>query len=167
MPLSMRPWSINCYVLSKEWFRCGSVDLKVSDLSASSSSVKPWGTIWSCHLSSYLSWRTWSNKCQIQGAGYPHQNIPRNCSNPKIQTQLAPHPSVQIPCAGGHQHTRPMVPTILPCYILRDDQVFTPWYSSEYSQSEYWPMGETSNRAGSYDEHGSRTTAVHPMQRRV
>ena len=42
MPLSMRPWSINCYVLSKEWFRCGSVDLKVSDLSASSSSVKPW-----------------------------------------------------------------------------------------------------------------------------
>ena len=40
MPLSMRPWSINCYVLSKVWFRCGSVDLRVSDLSAISSSVK-------------------------------------------------------------------------------------------------------------------------------
>ena len=42
MPLSMRPWSINCYVLSKVWFRCGSVDLRVSDLSAISSSVKSW-----------------------------------------------------------------------------------------------------------------------------
>ena len=26
MPLTMRPWSINCYVLSKVWFKCGSVD---------------------------------------------------------------------------------------------------------------------------------------------
>ena len=42
MPLTMRPWSINCYVLSKVWFRCGSVDLRVSDLSAISSSVKSW-----------------------------------------------------------------------------------------------------------------------------
>ena len=42
MPLSMRPWSINCYVLSKVWFRCRSVDLRVSDLSAISSSVKSW-----------------------------------------------------------------------------------------------------------------------------
>ena len=42
MPLSMRPWSINCYVLSKVWFRCGSVDLRVTDLSAISSSVKSW-----------------------------------------------------------------------------------------------------------------------------
>ena len=42
MPLTMRPWSINCYVTSKVWFRCGSVDLRVADTSAISSSVKSW-----------------------------------------------------------------------------------------------------------------------------
>ena len=42
MPLTMRPWSINCYVLSKVWFRCGSVDLRVADISAITSSVKSW-----------------------------------------------------------------------------------------------------------------------------
>ena len=42
MPLTMRPWSINCYVLSKVWFKCGSVDLRVSDISAINSSVKSW-----------------------------------------------------------------------------------------------------------------------------
>ena len=42
MPLTMRPCSINCYVTSKVWFRCGSVDLRVADTSAISSSVKSW-----------------------------------------------------------------------------------------------------------------------------
>ena len=42
MPLTMRPWSVNCYVLSKVWFKCGTVDLRVSDLAASKTSVKSW-----------------------------------------------------------------------------------------------------------------------------
>ena len=42
MPLSMRPWSINSYVLSKVWFKCGTVDLRVSDINAINSSVKSW-----------------------------------------------------------------------------------------------------------------------------
>ena len=42
MPLTMRPWSINSFVLSKVWFRCGSVDLRVADISAITSSVKSW-----------------------------------------------------------------------------------------------------------------------------
>ena len=42
MPLIIRPWSVNCYVLSKVWFKCGSVDLRVSDLTAINKSVKSW-----------------------------------------------------------------------------------------------------------------------------
>ena len=42
MPLTMRPWSINSYVLSKVWFKCGTVDLRVSDISAINSAVKSW-----------------------------------------------------------------------------------------------------------------------------
>ena len=34
MPLTMRPWSINIYVLSKVWFKCGTVDLRDSDITA-------------------------------------------------------------------------------------------------------------------------------------
>ena len=42
MPLVLRPWSTNSYVMSKVWFRCGSVDLRVGDISAINSSVKSW-----------------------------------------------------------------------------------------------------------------------------
>ena len=42
MPLSMRPSSVNSFVLSKVWFRCSSVDLRVADISAINSSVKSW-----------------------------------------------------------------------------------------------------------------------------
>ena len=42
MPLVLRPWSVNSYVMSKVWFRCGSVDLRVGDISAINSSVKSW-----------------------------------------------------------------------------------------------------------------------------
>ena len=42
MPLTMRPWSINSFVLSKVWFRCGSIDLRVSDISAINSAIKSW-----------------------------------------------------------------------------------------------------------------------------
>ena len=42
MPLSMRPSSVNSFVLSKVWFRCSSVDLRVADITAVNSSVKSW-----------------------------------------------------------------------------------------------------------------------------
>ena len=42
MPLTMRPWSVNCYVLSKIWFKCGSVDLRVCDINTIQSSIKSW-----------------------------------------------------------------------------------------------------------------------------
>ena len=42
MHLSMRPWSLNSFVLSKVWFRCSTVDLRLSDISAINSSVKSW-----------------------------------------------------------------------------------------------------------------------------
>ena len=42
MPLTMRPWSVNSFVLSKVWFRCSSVDLRVADITAILSSVRSW-----------------------------------------------------------------------------------------------------------------------------
>ena len=42
MALTMRPWSVNNFALSKVWFRCGSVDLREGDISAISKSVKSW-----------------------------------------------------------------------------------------------------------------------------
>ena len=42
MSLTMRPSSINSFVLSKVWFRCGSVDLRVADIGAVNSSIKSW-----------------------------------------------------------------------------------------------------------------------------
>ena len=42
MPLSQRPWSLNNYALSKTYYRCNSVDLRVKDISAITSKVKAW-----------------------------------------------------------------------------------------------------------------------------
>ena len=42
MPLVLRPWSINSYVMSKIWFKCGSVDLRVADITSINSSIKTW-----------------------------------------------------------------------------------------------------------------------------
>ena len=39
MALTMRPWSVNNYVLSKVWFRCGSVDLREGGISAINSEI--------------------------------------------------------------------------------------------------------------------------------
>ena len=42
MSLILRPWSLNSYAMSKIWFRCGSVDLRVVDITALNSSIKSW-----------------------------------------------------------------------------------------------------------------------------
>ena len=42
MPLVCRPFSLNSYCLSKAWFRCHSVDLRVGDITAYSSACKSW-----------------------------------------------------------------------------------------------------------------------------
>jgi hypothetical protein len=42
MDISSRPWSLNSYALSKVWFRCHTVDLRVSDINSVTSKVKSW-----------------------------------------------------------------------------------------------------------------------------
>ena len=42
MSLTQRPWSANCYALSKVWFRCFSMDLRLLDVSSINSKVKSW-----------------------------------------------------------------------------------------------------------------------------
>ena len=42
MPLTQRPFSANCYALSKVWFKCSVINLRVQDISAITSQVKSW-----------------------------------------------------------------------------------------------------------------------------
>ena len=42
LPLTQRSWSLNCYALSKVWFRSRCVDLRVCDTNAITSSCKSW-----------------------------------------------------------------------------------------------------------------------------
>ena len=42
MDLTSRPWSLNCYALSKIWHRCHTIDLRVLDVSKITSKVKSW-----------------------------------------------------------------------------------------------------------------------------
>ena len=42
LPITQRGWSLNCYALSKVWFKAKSVDLRVADLKSITSSCKSW-----------------------------------------------------------------------------------------------------------------------------
>ena len=42
MPLTLRPWSLNTYCLSKLWYRTACVDLRVGDSNTITSSIKGW-----------------------------------------------------------------------------------------------------------------------------
>ena len=42
MPMTMRPYSANTYALSKVWFKCSSVNLRVQDINSINSHVKSW-----------------------------------------------------------------------------------------------------------------------------
>ena len=42
MPLTMHPHSNNSYTLSKVWYHCSSINLRISDCTAITSQVKQW-----------------------------------------------------------------------------------------------------------------------------
>ena len=42
MPLTLRPYTANTYALSKVWFKCSSLNLRVQDISTINSQVKSW-----------------------------------------------------------------------------------------------------------------------------
>ena len=42
MPLTLRPFSANTYALSKVWFKCSSINLRVQDINTINSQVKGW-----------------------------------------------------------------------------------------------------------------------------
>ena len=42
MDLTSRPWSLNSFALSKIWFKCHTVDLRMTDTSSITSKVKSW-----------------------------------------------------------------------------------------------------------------------------
>ena len=71
MDLSCKPWSLNTYALTKVWFRCHTVDLRVSDISSVTSKVKSW--LFQDHLEKPeemilfrpIIWRSWPTQCQV------------------------------------------------------------------------------------------------------
>ena len=42
LPVTQRGWSLNCYALSKVWFKAKSVDFRVCDIKSITSSCKSW-----------------------------------------------------------------------------------------------------------------------------
>ena len=42
MPLTLRPFSANPYALSKVWFKCSAVNLRIQDINTINSQVKGW-----------------------------------------------------------------------------------------------------------------------------
>ena len=42
LPLTSRPWSLNCYCFSKLWYRTGCIDLRIGDINAITSLAKGW-----------------------------------------------------------------------------------------------------------------------------
>ena len=42
MDLSSRPWSLNSYALTKVWFKCHTVDMRITDIQSISSKIKSW-----------------------------------------------------------------------------------------------------------------------------
>ena len=40
MSLLLRPWPVNTYVLSRVWFKCGSIDLRVGGINLINNSIK-------------------------------------------------------------------------------------------------------------------------------
>ena len=42
MPLSLRPYSANTYAMSKVWFKCSTISLRVQDISKINIKVKSW-----------------------------------------------------------------------------------------------------------------------------
>ena len=42
MPISIRSYSVNTYALSKVWFKCSSINLRMQDINAINSQVKSW-----------------------------------------------------------------------------------------------------------------------------
>ena len=95
MPLTMRPWSINSFVLSKVWFRCGSIDLRVSDISAINSSIKSWlyADLWEkpseavmCRPASYGGLGVTSVKYKAMAVLI--QSFMESAANPKFKKSL-------------------------------------------------------------------------------
>ena len=95
MPLSMRPWSVNSYVLSKVWFKCGTVDLRVADITAIQSSVKSWlyadllekpSELVMCRPSSYGGLEVTSVKHKAQAVLI--RNFLESAANPKFRKSL-------------------------------------------------------------------------------
>ena len=42
MEMTARPWSINSYALTKAWFGCHTVDLRVTDITSITRKLKSW-----------------------------------------------------------------------------------------------------------------------------
>ena len=120
MPLTMRPWSINSFALSKVWFRCASVDLRIGDINAITTSMKSWlyadlyqkpSELVMCRPASYGGLGVTSVKFKAQ-AELIHSFI-ETAANPKFRSSLLHSAMYRYHVLGD---TSIPNPGYLPCY---------------------------------------------------
>ena len=78
MPLTLRPYSANTYALSKVWFKCSNINLRVQDISAINSQVKSWVYQDCLEKNNELvlyRW-TWPDECQGKSHGSTDSYFP-------------------------------------------------------------------------------------------
>ena len=92
MPLSQRSFSANCYALSKVWFKCHLIKLRVQDVNFIISSIKSWLfqdlLLKTSELTTFIDTSSGGLglglECENKGSISSHQNFLGNCSEPCI-----------------------------------------------------------------------------------
>ena len=136
MDLSSRPWSLNTYALTKVWFKCHTVDLRVSDTTTITSKVKSW--LFQDQLEKpeeMILFRP------IQSGGLGLHSVKYKALASLIRTfmETAANPSFKQ----NHYHT-----LLYRTYVLEDDSItrpppMPPYYSAAFFSSIKWVKENT------------------------
>ena len=135
MFLNQRTWSLNCYALSKAWFRCGSIDLRAKDVSAINSSMKTW--LYADLLakpSEEVLWRQWTH------GGLNAVHIKHKAKATLIRTFME---TVAIPIFRDNllHNVRYRV------HVLEDDSLPDPGFLPYYSENFFKIIREIKNNS--------------------
>ena len=139
MDLSCRPWSLNTYALTKVWFRCHTVDLRVSDISSVSSKVKSW--LFQDQLEKPEEMILY-RPIKFGGLGLHHVKYKALASMIRTFMETAVHPSFK------HNLFHSL---LFRSYVLEDDSIsqpppLPPYYSAHFFSTIKWVKENTSLR---------------------
>ena len=136
MDLTARPWSLNSYALTKAWFRCHSVDLRVADVTCITSKVKSW--LYQDQLEKPEDMIIY-RPIGAGGLGLHHVRVKAQASLTRTFLETAVNPKFLL----NNFHT-----ILYRSYVLLDDTVPTPparppYYSVEFFNSIRWVKENT------------------------